>query len=58
MWGCDPARRRIVGVVHAPSAVARWLGWMVRRDDMHWTFRMEAVRIDMLNAIPKLCESR
>ena len=48
-----------VSVWYAPHPLLRhWLGWMVRQDDTHWTFRMEALHIDMLSAIPELCESR
>ena len=47
-----------VSVWYAPHPLLRhWLGWMARIDDTHWTFRMEALHIDLLNAIPELCES-
>ena len=47
-----------VSVWYAPHPLLRhWLGHLVRQDDTHWSFRMEALHIDMLNAIPELCES-
>lgn len=47
-----------VSVWYAPHPLLRhWLGWLARIDDTHWTFRMEALHIDLLNAIPELCES-
>ena len=48
-----------VSVWYAPHPLLRhWLGWMMRQDDTHWTFRMEPLHIDMLSAIPELRESR
>jgi hypothetical protein len=48
-----------VSVWYAPHPLLRhWLGWMVPLDDTHWSFRMEALHIDILSAIPELCESR
>ena len=48
-----------LSVWYAPHPLLRhWLGWMVRQDDAHWTFHMEGLHIDMLSAIPELCESR
>jgi hypothetical protein len=48
-----------VSVWYAPHPMLRhWLGWMVPLDDTHWSFRMEAIHIDMLRAIPELCEAR
>jgi hypothetical protein len=46
-----------VSVWYAPHPLLRhWLGWLERIDDTHWTFRMEALHIDILNGIPELCE--
>ena len=57
-----PASARADGrilVWYAPHPLLRhWLGWMVPLDDTHWSFRMEAIHIDMLRAIPELCEAR
>lgn len=51
---CDGA----VSVWYAPHPLLRhWLGRLVRQDDTHWSFRMEVLHIDMLNAIPELCDS-
>src|SRR5262245_23436763 len=48
-----------LSVWYAPHPLLRhWLGWMARVDDTHWTFRMEALHIDMLSEIPELCEAR
>jgi hypothetical protein len=47
-----------LSVWYAPHPLLRhWLGWMARIDDTHWTFRMEALHIDMLAEIPELCEA-
>jgi len=46
-----------VSVWYAPHPLLRhWLGWMVRLDDRRWSFRMEALHIDILSDIPELCE--
>jgi hypothetical protein len=48
-----------VSVWYAPHPLLRhWLGWMVRVDGTHWSFRMEAIHTDMLGAIPEFCEAR
>ncbi len=48
-----------VSVWYAPHPLLRhWLGWMVRQDDAHWSFRMEALHIEILGEIPELCEPR
>ena len=47
-----------VSVWYAPHPLMRhWLGWMKRIDDTHWSFGMEALHIEILSGIPKLCES-
>ena len=47
-----------MSVWYAPHPLLRhWLGWMERIDDTHWSFRMEALHIDILNDIPELCET-
>src|SRR5215470_8331950 len=47
-----------VSVWYAPHPLLRhWLGWMVRLDDRRWSFRMEALHIDILSDIPELCEA-
>jgi hypothetical protein len=55
-----PAARRPDGAVsvwYAPHPLLRhWLGWMVRIDELRWSFRMEAHHIDTLRGIPELCE--
>ena len=44
-------------VWYAPHPLLRhWLGWMLPIDDTHRSFRMEAIPIDMLGAIPELSE--
>jgi hypothetical protein len=44
-----------VSVWYAPHPLLRhWLGWMARIDDTHWSFRMEALHIDILRGIPEL----
>jgi hypothetical protein len=46
-----------VSVWYAPHPLLRhWLGWMAPIDDTHWSFRMEALHIDILRDIPELCE--
>ena len=48
-----------VSVWYAPHPLLRhWLGWMERIDDTHWSFRMEAMHVDILNGIPELCGDR
>jgi hypothetical protein len=45
-------------VWYAPHPLLRhWLGWMAPIDDTHWSFRMEALHIDILSDIPELCGS-
>jgi hypothetical protein len=46
-----------VSVWYAPHPLLRhWLGWLERIDDTHWSFHMEPHHLEMLNAIPELCE--
>ena len=46
-----------VSVWYAPHPLLRhWLGWLERIDDTHWEFHMEPHHVEMLNAIPELCE--
>ena len=46
-----------VSVWYAPHPLLRhWLGPLERIDDTYWSFHMESHHVEMLNAIPELCE--